>query len=86
MYIEKVQVKNVEGKHYIVNKETRGVRFGGDLAYFNCAICKNQVIGDESGSIYDCNNCGLIEDINKTRSGKYMYYCTRYVKEVENEK
>lgn len=80
MYIKNVEIIDFYKDKFILNKETTGRRFGNDLIYFHCENCKNQVIGDESGTVYDCNNCKLIEDIKLTISGKEKIYCINYVK------
>ena len=85
MYKENVELLDWCGSRFVVNKETRGCRFGNDLAYFRCANCKNQSICDESGTVFDCNNYISIEEEEFTRTGKYKLYCLNYERETENE-
>lgn len=60
--------------------------------YFDCGKCKNQVIGDDSGCVYDCNNARLTEDNNdyniidgkyylKDKNNKAKVYCLNYIGE-----
>lgn len=78
MYKTNIKLKADDGLEYTINCEGAAVRRSGkDKLYSNCVKCKNQVIGDDSGTIWDCNRAQLITDI----TDDYKHYCVNYVKE-----
>lgn len=85
MYKENVKIITRElGKDIteIVNCETQAVYYTqGNNYYYDCSKCKNQSIGDDSGTQYDCNNCGEFEAKELTKSGKSKLYCKNYARE-----
>lgn len=49
--------------------------------HFYCEKCKNQSIGDDSGTIYDCNYCRLCFDDQKGKLKYEHVYCLNYERE-----
>lgn len=51
--------------------------------HFYCEKCANQSIGDNSGTIYDCNFCKIQGDDEKGKLKYEHIYCANYVREGE---
>jgi len=82
MYKELVEIKTADGDTIRLNCETSVVkRCLGVNYYFDCAKCKHQSIGDETGTVFDCNNYVEVEAAQRTRGGHYKIYCPWYQQE-----
>lgn len=51
--------------------------------HFYCEKCANQSIGDNSGTIYDCNLCKIQGDDEKGKLKYEHIYCANYVREEQ---
>ena len=79
MYKENVVISTFDYEKVKVNAETHAVAYNKHANfYFDCAKCKKQSIGDDSGTQWACNNYCEITALETTRSGKNKIYCTNY--------
>ena len=78
MYKQNTVVVSAEGMEIVLNCETVAKDNAYGKWYFNCSKCKNFVNGDDTGTQWDCNNYGEVEDFEKTKKGHSKFYCSNY--------
>ena len=76
MYRPGVTIETFEGEKIKLNIEGTGRRCGCYLVHFDCAHCRNQVMGDDEPVFESCNNYAWEVD----RTDRHLY-CLNYEEE-----